>query len=162
MKNILNGLIIISLAAIIGCASSEAIYKNYNTLVNLKDGINEQEAKILAQRILVSTDQERDYRVTAPDIKTSLQALKYPDFWFVVFGHNWLSPMSTDPMAKTYTQLRETEFLVVINKSNGNIRFSGLWYPKRADNFDWVFDPQAYMLKDSLSLPPYQKITIHN
>ncbi len=145
-----------------GCASTDAIYKNYNNLVNLKDGVDEQEAKILAQRIIVSTNEQRDYRITAPDIKTTQQALRYQDYWFVVFGHNWFSPISTDPLAKTYTQLRETQFLVVIDKANGNIKFAGLWYPKRADNFDWVFEPEAYKNSDSLALPPYQKVRIHN
>ena len=161
MKSILNGFILISVFVMAGCASTEAIYKNYNQLVNFKDGVDSKEAKIMAQRIIVATDEKRDYRITAPDIKTSPAALKYPEYWFVVFGHNWLAPISTDAMAGTYTQLRETQFLVVINKSDGNIKFAGLWYPKRADNFNWVFDPDAYKLGNNLALSPYQKVIIH-
>jgi uncharacterized protein YcfL len=161
MRNILNGLVITSLIVFVGCASTEAIHKNYNSLVNLKDGVDSQEAKILAQRMIVSTDEQRSYRMTAPSIKTTQHALKYPEYWFVVFGHNWFSPISTDPMAQTYTQLRETYFLVVINKANGNIKFAGLWYPKRSENFDWVFDPDAYKATNALTLAPYQKVIIH-
>ena len=146
---------------LLGCASTEAIYKNYNSMVNFKDGVNEQEAKIIAQRIIITTEEQSNYRITAPDIKSTHEALKYPDFWFVIFGHNWLSPISTDPMAKTYTELREAQFVVVINKMNGNIKFAGLWYPKRADNFDWVFDPDAYKQNNPLALSPYQKVIMH-
>ena len=160
MRNILNGLVIISVMVLAGCASTEAIYKNYNTLVNLKDGIDQQEAKILAQRIIISTNEQRSYRITVPDIKSTPYALKYPDYWFVVFGRNWLSPISTDVMAKTYTQLREAQFVVVINKANGNIKFAGLWYPKRAADFDWVFDPDAYKATNPLALAPYEKVSI--
>ena len=141
----------------IGCASTDAVYNNYDRLVNVKDGVNEQEAKIIAQRMIVNTMEKRDYRITAPDIRTTPEALQYPDFWFVVFGHNWLSPMSTDPMAKTYTQLRETQYVVVISKKDGTLKFYGQWYPKREADFDWVFDMNAYKRKDPLALPPYEK-----
>ncbi len=158
MRNVLNGLIITSVVLFVGCASTEAIYKNYNNLVNLDDGVTEKEAKIIAQRIIISSEEQNSYRITAPDIKTTHETVKYPEYWFVVFGHNWLSPISTDPLAQTYTQLRETHFVVVINKANGNIKFAGLWYPKRAANFDWVFDPDAYKQDNPLALAPYQKI----
>jgi|GEM_PF-3518884 len=153
----LKGLVIISLFLMGGCSSTEAIYKNYNNL-DLKAGVKEHEAKIIAQRIIISTSEARNYRITAPDIKTIQQALKYPDFWFVIFGHNWFSPVSSEPLAKTYTELREAEFLVVIDKNNGHIKFSGLWYPKRENDFDWVFDLGGYKRNDPLALPPYTEI----
>ena len=93
-----------------GCASEQAVYNNYVTMVNVSDGVNEQEAKIIAQKQIIGMHQKRDYRVTAPDIKDTPEAQQYPDYWFVGFGHNWLSPMSTDPLAKTYTELRETQY----------------------------------------------------
>ena len=140
-----------------GCASVDAVYDNYDRLVNAQDGVDAQEAKLIAQRMIINTAEKRDYRITAPDIKTTPEALKYPDHWFVVFGHNWLSPMSTDPMAKTYTELRNTEYVVVIAKKDGNLKFYGQWYPKREADFDWVFDPEGYRRKDPLALPPYEK-----
>ena len=141
----------------VGCSSMDAVYNNYDRLVNVKDGVDAQEAKLIAQRMIINAMEKRDYRITAPDIKTGPEALQYPDFWFVVFGHNWFSPMSTDPMAKTYTQLREAVYLVVINKQDGTLKFYGQWYPKREADFDWVFEPESYRLKDPLALPPYEK-----
>ncbi len=136
-----------------GCASSRAIHNNYEKMVNISDGVDEQEAKIMAQKDIIAMYEQRDYRVTAPDVKDTPEALKYPDYWFVVFGHNWLSPISTDPLAKTYTELKEAQYLVVINKESGEIVFSGQWYSKRADHFDWVFYPKNYSA-GSLNLPP--------
>lgn len=137
-----------------GCSSTQAIHKNYKEMVRLEDGVNAQEAKIIAQKKLINTVQKRDYRISLPDIKTTPEAFKYPDYWFIVFGHNWFSPISKDPMAKTYTELRETQFLVVIEKATGKTKFLGEWHSKRANNFDWVFNPEAYRKKDPLALPP--------
>lgn len=142
-----------------GCASNEAVYRNYTNLVNVSDGVSEKEAKIIAQKTIISVPEQRDYRLTAPDIRTNVGAEKYPGYWFVVFGHNWLSPISTDPMAKTYTELKETQFLVVIDKKNGDIKFCGQWYPKRADNFDWIFDPESFRAVHSLELFPGEPVT---
>ena len=150
-------LLVVFVLAIGGCASTDAIYQNYANLVDTSDGANEQEAKIIAQKEIIGMQQSRDYRITAPDIKTTPEALQYPQYWFVGFGHNWLSPISTDPMAKTYTQLRETQYLVVIDKKTGEIKFSGEWYPKRRGDFGWVFDPNGYKKGRPLALPPGEK-----
>ncbi len=147
-------LVLLMLVSAVGCTSLDAIQKNYKTLVSVQDGVDEQEAKIMAQNTIIKTMEKDYYRITAPDIKTTESALKYSDFWFVVFGHNWLSPISTDPLAKTYSELREAECLVVINKKSGEIKFNGEWYPKRANDFDWVFDRQAYNAINPLALPP--------
>ena len=154
MRNML-GAILVLIAG--GCATPQAVYRNYDAMVSVSDGVNEREAKIMAQKQIIGMQQSRDYRVTAPDIKTTPEALKYPQVWFVVFGHNWFSPISTDPMAKTYTQLRETQYLVAIDKETGEIKFSGEWYPKRMNNFDWIFDPDGYKRNNPLALPPGEK-----
>jgi hypothetical protein len=150
-----NILIILLVFGFSGCASVRAIDANYQQLVDVSDGVGEQEAKIIAQKEIISTYEQRAYRVTSPDIKTTQEALKYPDFWFVIFGHNWFSPMSTDALAKTYTELKETLYVVVIDKKTGSIKFSGEWFPKRNATFDWVFSPDAYRARDGLQLPPY-------
>ncbi len=137
-----------------GCASMDAVYKNYADKVDTSDGVGEEEAKIMAQKDILNTEEKRNYRITAPDIKSTPQALKYEEYWFVVFGHNWFSPISTDPNAKTYTELRETQYLVVIKKSSGKIIFSGEWFQKRENDFEWVFDMEGYKRKNPLSLPP--------
>jgi hypothetical protein len=95
-----------------------------------------------------------------PDIKTGPIADKYPGYWFVVFGHNWFFPMSQNALGLTYTQLRETEYLVVINKKTGEVLFYGQWYPKRENDFDWVFDRRAYKKKDLLALPPGEQSSV--
>jgi hypothetical protein len=154
MKNILG---IVALCFLVGCTSTKAIYKNYDKLVRPGQSVNSEQAKIIAQKKLIDTEEKDNYRLSYPDIKSNPQALKYPDYWFVVFGHNWLEPMSQDPMAGTYTELRETQFLVVIDKKTGQTLFFGEWYPKRENDFDWVFDQKAYNRKDPLVLPPYKQ-----
>lgn len=126
-------------AGLISCASREDIIKNYEEKVNYADGVNVEEAKSIAKRKIIMTEEKRNYRITAPDILNNIYAQKYPEYWFVVFGHNWLSPISTDPNSKTYTELKEAQYLVVIHKSTGDIAFAGEYFPKRSQEFDWVF-----------------------
>ena len=149
-RNIMGLFLIVT---ILGCSSLEAIYKNYKT-VNFADGIDEPEAKVIAQKKLVNTEEQRFYRLTAPDIRTTPQAMEYPEYWFVVFGHNWLSPISMEPVTKTYTELREIQYLVVIHKKTGEVKFFGEWFPKRDNTFRWVFNPNAYKVGNPLALPP--------
>jgi hypothetical protein len=122
--------------------------------MHVENGIDMKSAKMIAQKKLINTYEKDNYRISVPDIKTGPQADKYPGYWFVVFGHNWFSPMSSDPFAGTYTQLRETEYLVVIDKKTGAVPFYGQWYPKRENDFNWVFDRAAYRKKNSIALPP--------
>ena len=148
---------LLAICFLAGCTSTQAIYKNYDNLVHVQNGVNEQAAKIIAQRKLINTEEKDSYRISYPDIKTGALVHKYPGYWFVVFGHNWLEPMSSSSLAGTYTQLRETEYLVVIDKKTGKIPFFGEWYPKRENDFDWVFDRHAYNRKDHLALPPAEQ-----
>jgi len=141
------------LCVLSGCTSTKAIYKNYDNL-HIENGVNAQQAKIMAQRILINTEEKDDYRISFPDIKTGLLANKYPGYWFVVFGHNLFEPMSSNALTESYKDLLETEYLVVINKKTGKSPFFGEWYPKRENDFDWVFDQHAYNRKDPLVLPP--------
>jgi len=155
MRNILQaGLMLILLA---GCTSTKAIYKNYDALISPGGAVDAEQAKIIAQRMLIDTEQKDSYRLSYPDIKTGDIVYKYPNFWFVVFGHNFLEPMSNDALNPTYRDLLETEFLVVVDRRNGKIAFDGEWYPKRENDFDWVFDLHAYNRKDPLALPPYKQ-----
>ena len=151
---------ILALCFLAGCVSTEDIYKKYDNLVPIVNGVNIQQAKIIAQRVLIDTEEKDSYRISYPDIKTSPIALKYPDYWFVVFGHNLLEPLSNDALHQNLNQLLETEYLVVINKETGKVLFFGEWYPKRENDFDWVFDMHAYNRKDLLALPPWKQGTI--
>ena len=146
--------VLLAICLLAGCTSTDAIYKNYNKLEHFENGVNAKQAKIMAQRMLINTEERDSYRISYPDIKTGPLVYKYPGYWFVVFGHNWLEPMSKNPLAGTYRELMETEYLVVINKKTGHMPFFGEWYPKRENDFDWVFDPHAYNRIDPLALPP--------
>ncbi len=146
-----------ALCFLAGCASTKAIYKNYDYMVHPEHGVDVQAAKIMAQRMLVNTEERDNYRISFPDIKTGPMVYKYPDYWFVVFGHNFLEPLSSNALTDTYRELLATEYLVVINKKTGRMPFFGQWYPKRENDFDWVFDQRAYNRKDPLVLPPYKK-----
>jgi len=146
---------LVALCFLTGCTSTDAIYKNYDKMVvHLENGVDAQEAKVIAQKKLINTEEKDSYRISFPDIKTGQMVYKYPGYWFVIFGHNWLEPMSSNPLAGTYTELRETEYLVVIDKKTGKIPFFGEWYPKRENDFDWVFDQHAFNRKDPLILSP--------
>jgi len=140
-----------------GCTSTKAIYQNYDHLVKPGQSVNDQQAKIMAQRILISTEEKDSYRVSYPDLKTGPLVAKYPAYWFVVFGHNFLEPMSQDALTTSYKDLLQTEYVVVINKKTGTSPFFGEWYPKRENDFDWVFDLHAYNRKDPLVLAPYKQ-----
>ncbi len=145
---------IFALCLLSGCTSTKAIYRNYDTMVHVDKGVDAEAAKIMAQRMLIDTEVRDDYRVSFPDIKTGSMVYKYPDYWFVVFGHNFMEPLSQNALTPTYRELVETEYLVVINKKTGKMPFYGQWYPKRENDFDWVFDQHAYNRKDPLVLPP--------
>ena len=121
------------------CASREDIMQNYEERLDYSDGVDMKEAKIIAQRKIISVQEKRNYKITAPGIMANAAAQKYEDYWFVVFGHNWLSPISTEEGAKTYSELKEAQYLVVMSKKNGQIVFAGEYFPKRSPEFDWVF-----------------------
>ncbi len=125
--------------SLISCASREDIMKNYEERLNLGNGASIKEAKIIAQRKIISVPEKRYYKVTAPGIINNAASQKHEEYWFVVFGHNWLSPISTEEGAKTFSELKEAQYLVVIAKDDGQVVFAGEYYPKRSPEFDWVF-----------------------
>ena len=99
-----------------------AIYKNYDKIVpcskwhecripqdhRTTDLINTKERTIMGPRFLTLNSQI---------------VYKYADYWFVVFRHNWLEPVSQNALTDTYRELIATEYLVVINKKTGKIPF---------------------------------------
>ncbi len=147
---------ILALCLLTGCTSTETVYKNYDNLMPVRNGATAEQAKVIAQRALINTEEKDCFRLSFPDINTSPMALKYPDYWFVVFGHNFLEPFLPYPLIESYRELVQMEYVVVIDKKTGKILFHGEWFPKRENDFDWVFDPHAYNRKDPLVLPPYQ------
>lgn len=133
-------LLIILTTGLSACASRENIMQNYEERVDTNDGIDAREARTIAQRKIISVPEKRNYKITAPGFLNTPATKKYGDYWFVVFGHNWLSPISTEDGAKTYTELKEAQYLVVIHKGEGQIVFAGEYFPKRSPDFAWVFE----------------------
>ena len=146
-------LVIFLAVGLSACASREDIMQNFEEKLDYTDGVDIKEARIIAQRKIISVQEKRNYKITAPGVLNIPAAEKYEDYWFVVFGHNWLSPISTDPGAKTYTELKEAQYLVVINKRNGQIVFAGEYFPKRSQEFDWVFEERKPW-EDRVKPPP--------
>jgi hypothetical protein len=121
------------------CASREEIIRNYEEQVDYSDGVSIPEAKLIAKRKIITVQEKRNYKITDPEVLNNVFSEKYSDYWFVVFGHNWFSPISTDENAKTYRDLMAAQYLVVIDKKTGEIPFYGEYFPKRSHGFEWVF-----------------------
>ena len=137
-----------------GCASVKTVDQDYKHHVNLTDGVDFKEAKIIAQKKLLSTEDKDTFCLSLPEIKTGHLVSAYPRYWFVTFGPNWLEPMSKEALTESYHELKEKVFIVVIDKNSGDIFFAGTWYPKREDDFNWIFHPAAYNDNNPLALPP--------
>lgn len=131
---------IMAAVSLSACATREDIMKNYEEHVISTDGVNLHEARAIAQRKIITVEEKRNYKITAPAVLNNSASNAYDDYWFVVFGRNWLSPISSDENAKTYTQLKESQYLVVIDKTDGQIVFSGEYFPRRSPDFNWVFE----------------------
>jgi hypothetical protein len=123
----------------VSCASREDIVRNYEEQVDYADGVSLNEAKLVAKRRIISVIEKRNYKITDPQVLNNVYTQKYPEYWFVVFGHNWFSPISTDENAKTYRELMAAQYLIVIDKTTGEIPFYGEYFPKRSHGFEWVF-----------------------
>ncbi len=132
-------LMVVMVVSLTSCASREDIIRNYEEKVEYADGVNAMEAKLIAKRKIITVQEKRNYKITQPVLLNTLHTQKYPQYWFVVFGHNWFSPISTDEGAKTYRELMAAQYLMVIHKESGEIAFYGEYFPKRSNGFDWVF-----------------------
>ena len=151
MKNVAWIIIVLFM---VGCATPESIYRSYTTMVDVIDGVSEEEAKIIAKYNLMQMRENELYKISAPVIYTDSRATVYPKYWFVAFGPNWFAPMSKNRDELTYKELNSADYLVVIDKDNGDIVFSGLYYHTRADDFDWVFNPEKDPNTPRFELPP--------
>jgi hypothetical protein len=151
MRNIL--LLALITVGFASCASREDIIRNYEEKVEYNDGVAPKEAILIAKRKIITVQEKRNYKITDPAILSNAFSDRYPEYYFVVFGHNWLSPISTDPNAKTYTELKSAQYLVVISKATGEIPFFGEYYPKRSQGFDWVFQERRPW-EDHVTPPP--------
>lgn len=101
---------------------------NYQNIVYF-NGINEFEAKTIAEVRMVNSEYRGYFDRVRPMIREDDYAASYPDFWFVDFT-----------LRKLYDA---PSYLVVINKSDGEIIHAGEYWPKRTPELQWVFDRTA-------------------
>ncbi|MCR4337836.1 MAG: hypothetical protein NUV91_08540 [Candidatus Omnitrophica bacterium] len=112
-----------------GCASAGNVQKAYQA-INLADGVDGWEAKTIAQKQLIDTEFQKQYYLNSGQVISTVLVHDYPDYWFVGFAN------------KDFNQ-SFWEYLVVINKKDGEIKFAGPYVPLGVANFDWVFKPES-------------------
>ncbi len=122
MKNLI--VIIFVLFTIIGCISFSKADR-LRKLVDISDGINEQEALVVARVNLLESNFKSYDQVIPPKIRSDEAALKYPDYWFINY-----SPAVTS----NYPTL-----LMVIKKQKGEVVLTKEYWPNVVKDLDWVF-----------------------
>ncbi len=95
--------------------------------VDSGNGIDREEAMIIAQMRISKTMEAQSHKVTEPMVLSGTNAQAYPDYWFVIFP------------PKFFSFQWSTQYLVVIDKKTGEIRHASPWNPRERDNFDWIF-----------------------
>lgn len=126
-------LLIISFGFFLGCATVPSIERNRRA-IDFSDGINRQEAKIIAKSKIIQTHLKDDYRIIGPRIYDAAEftdeikgketfsflinrelynddELRYSDSWYVIFRPKFLSLFSVS-------------YLVVIDKDSGEIQYA--------------------------------------
>ena len=99
-----------------GCASSsttniQAISKSYDTVI-FNDGINADEAKIIAQREIIKQNLVKFYDISNPKILTDVTDLPHHEkYWFVSFSEKKIANI-------------EFIFMAIINRDTGKVKFS--------------------------------------
>lgn len=95
--------------------------------VDSKDGIDQNEAVIIAQMRISQTVECQTHKVGSSVVLSGTNAQAYPDYWFVSFP------------PKFFSFQRKIQYLVVIDKKNGEIRHASPWNTKEKEDFDWIF-----------------------
>ena len=106
-----------------GCATSGA---RPVTSIDASDGINAEEAVLLARQSLIESGQTRRFHSKHPEILSGTMVEDYLDTWFVSFN-----PKDMDDHFWRY--------LVVLDKKSGTIIWADTYQPLRVFNYDWVF-----------------------
>ncbi len=130
MKNLSLLLIIVLLT---GCTGIKTVSKNYSK-INYRDGVSRSEAKLIAKKSLMESQVVHEYRFASPAILKWGKAFGHPNYWFIAFdSRNVLQP---------------DKYLVVIDKRDGEIRYSEKEYPHPVEPNDYQFifglDKKAY------------------
>ena len=107
------GLILLFL---VGCTSTSAkniatVSSNYETVI-FSDGVNAEEAKVIAQRELIKQNLVKFYDILNPKIMTDVTDLpNYEKYWFVSFKEIKIANI-------------EFIFMAIIHRNTGKVRFS--------------------------------------
>ena len=115
-------LIFLVMSVLTGCAHYEL--KQRLKKVVYFNGINEHEAKVIAEMKLVHSAFAPYYETTEAQIRDDKDTQKYPQYWFVDF---------TQPLL-----FDAPSFLVVIDKESGDIALATEYYPKRVPGLDFI------------------------
>jgi hypothetical protein len=120
-------ILILVCAMTTGCSVSRAIDSQLAQM-DRSNGLNYQEAVIVAQDTLRMSPAAPDYDVKSGKVIQGLLVRGYPDHWFVTFdAKDFRTPF--------------WKFMVVMHKDTGEIIFSESCIPLDHANFDWVFQP---------------------
>jgi len=130
MKNF--GLIVMLLMIASGCATAmkpaEVIAKDYST-INFQDGIDLEEALIIAKKEVIDSTPPQTYVVNEPHLMTDFENVPHQDaYWFVSFKE---VERGTTPIV----------YMVTIRKDTGKIVFSRNYSPLN----EWILE--AALLK---------------
>ena len=106
-----------------GCATTGPAT---GTTIDISDGVNADEAVLLARQSLAEAGQTRRFHSKRPEILSGTMVEDYLDTWFVSFN-----PKDMDDTFWRY--------LVVIDKKDGTIIWADTYQPLRVFNYDWVF-----------------------
>jgi len=106
-----------------GCASMEKINEEYG-MIQYADGINQKEAKLIAQVHLMESRYTSSFDPYKADIITTPETLAHRNLWFVDF-----------PAQDT---LSDTHHLVIVDKRTGGILRSRPYTFQYQTDYDWA------------------------
>lgn len=109
-----------------GCNSISTVTEKYK-MINYADGINSDDAKLIAQKELIDSRYKGPVDVLMPSLVAHEDALKYPQYCFVSFpSTNYSSPLK--------------DYLFVIDKRTAAIIYQGWWNAQLNPGLGWVFE----------------------
>jgi len=116
---------LLATAVIGGCGPAADLENRFKQVVYF-NGISEFEAKTIAEMKLVHSTYKSYYQESQTRIRRDEHAQKYSQFWFVDFSLELLFDAPS--------------YLVVIDKTNGDIVYAGEYFPKKIKHLDWVVE----------------------
>ena len=108
-----------------GCKSTiKDIESNYRRVL-YEDGINQSEARAVAQMKLTKLPFTKSFNQDRPRVIKNEYTQNYPNFWFVSFPPRDI--------------MSEVEYLIVVDRYNGGVIRSTEYNPDVQFTFDWLF-----------------------